>query len=355
MALIVRQLVADQVQRGLDVVVACPPSGPLAAEVQALGAAYREWPAVRSPGPSSAGEAIRLGRVVRDVSPDLIHLFSSKAGLTGRLAVRSRTPTIYEPQAWPFYVGGAVGALARRWEQVAARWCDAIICACEGERQHGERAGVRANFVVVANGTNTLHFTEATEDDRRAARVQLGIDDRPLAICVGRLSRQKGQDVLLAAWPLVRARVPDAQLILVGDGPEAAALAARATEGAHFAGHRDDISSWLAAADVVVLPSRWDVMAQTMLEAMARGRSVVSTDVAGAREALGGDAGAVVPLEDPASLAEALATRLLDPDLAAAEGAVGRARAVERHDFRRVSQQTHDLYEEVLRRRVARM
>lgn len=354
MALIVRQLVADQVRRGIDVVVACPTSGPLAAEVQALGAAYREWPAVRSPGPSSVGEAVRLGRIVRDVSPDLVHLFSSKAGLAGRLAIRNRRPTIYEPQAWPFYVGGAVGALARRWERLAARWCDAIVCACEGEREHGERAGVRAKYVVVANGTDTSYFTEATDEDRRAARVQLGIDGRPLAICVGRLSRQKGQDVLLAAWPGVRARVPDAQLVLVGDGPEAGPLTAQATEGAHFAGHRDDISTWLAAADVVVLPSRWDVMAQTMLEAMARGRSVVSTDVAGAREALGRDAGAVVPLEDPASLADALATRLLDPRLIAAEGAIGRSRAVERHDFRRVSQETHDLYEDVLRRRAAR-
>ena len=156
--------------------------------------------------------------------------------------------------------------------------------------------------------------------------------------------------MLLRAWPAVRAAIPDARLVLVGDGPERATLAAKAGAGVELAGHRDDVPDWLAAADVVTLPSRWDVMAQTMLQAMARGRSVVSTDVPGAREALSDGAGAIVPVEDERALGAALVERLRAPACAAAEGEVGRRVAVDRHDFRRVGEQTAALYAEVLAR-----
>ena len=153
--------------------------------------------------------------------------------------------------------------------------------------------------------------------------------------------------MLLAAWPQVLERVPGAELALVGDGPEAPHLAALAVDGVRLAGKSADVPAWLAAADVVALPSRWDVMALTMLEAMARGRSVVTTDVDGAREALGEKAGAVVPVEDPAALADALVERLLDPGRAAAEGEAGRAAAIARHDFLRVADATAELYAEL--------
>ena len=67
---------------------------------------------------------------------------------------------------------------------------------------------------------------------------------------------------------------------------------------------------WLAAADVVVVPSRWEGMSLGLLEALARGRSVVATDVAGSAEAIGDDAGAVVPIGDRPALAAAIAARL---------------------------------------------
>src|SRR5206468_2722278 len=136
---------------------------------------------VRSPGASVLGETRRLARIVREVRPDLVHLYSSKAGLSGRLALRGRLPIVFEPQGWSFYVGGGVGAAAGRWERLAARWCDAIVCACEGEREAGEQAGIRGRFVVVANAADLSMFTEASHDERRAARARLDLPDGPLA------------------------------------------------------------------------------------------------------------------------------------------------------------------------------
>ena len=119
-------------------------------------------------------------------------------------------------------------------------------------------------------------------------------------LCVGELSVQKGQQDLLTDWPAVRVQVPEAQLILVGDGPDRQALErlAEGVEGVMFAGARTDVPLWMAAADVVVVPSRWEGMALVPLEAMASARSVVATDVNGMMDSVPPDAGAVVVLDD---------------------------------------------------------
>jgi len=165
---------------------------------------------------------------------------------------------------------------------------------------------------------------------------------------VGRLCRQKGQDLLLAAWPRVRAAVPDARLVLIGDGPAQAELAAAAPPAVLFAGPAVDPRPWYAAADVVVLPSRWEGMALVQLEAMASARCVVATDTGGARELLPDAGAAVIPVGDVPALAGALAARLAEPRLAAAEGAAGRARACAEHDIRQVAARVRRVYADVV-------
>lgn len=344
--------VADQVRRGWEVFVATPKAGQLPGVVRSVGATHVEWKAERSPGPSVPSETFRLRRLVGDLSPDLVHLHSAKAGLAGRLALRRRLATVFQPQAWSFHaVDGAVRSAAVQWERLAARWADRVVCVSEFERSQGEEAGVKAEWRVVYNGVDVERLTPAGDDDRAAARAALGLGPDPVAVCVGRLSRQKGQDVLLDAWRAVRTAVPAAQLALVGDGEDRPQLERRAADGVLFAGHRIDVPDWLAAADLVVIASRWEGMSLVPLEAMARGRSVVATDVAGSREQLGDDAGAVVPPEDAAALAEAVVERLRDPARAAAEGRAGRARVVRSHDIRQTTEQLAGVYEEILARR----
>ena len=336
----VSDLVSDQVSRGWRVAVASP-AGPLALRITEVRAEHLAWRAGRAPGPASILEAGSLSRIVKRAAPDLVHLHSSKAGLAGRLAIRGNRPTLFQPHAWSFYaLGGPLGRTALAWERFAARWVTAIVCVSEGERADGEAAGIRANWRVVPNGVDLDVFVV---EDREAARNELGLDSRPLAVAVGRLSRQKGMDVLLAAWPEIERRVPDAQLVVIGSGPEEDELRRRAGS-ARLLGARDDVPSWLAAADVLVVPSRWEGLAYVVLEAMAAGRSVVATDVAGMREALG-DTGVLVPPEDPAALAVAVAGALKRP-----HGAGARERVERLYDVRRATQGMADLYAEVLRR-----
>jgi len=345
----VADLAADQVARGWRVLVASPTYGELAAQADEAGAGHIPWTAGRAPGPGSLLDATRLSRIVRDVEPDLVHLHSSKAGFAGRLAVRGGLPTIFQPHAWSFEaVRGPVRPAAVAWERQASRWATVVLCVSEAERARGEQHGVHASWRVIRNGVDLEKWTEAADSERAAARSRLGLDDRPTVVCVGRLCRQKGQDLLLDAWPNVRGSVPEAQLALVGDGPDEQALRGRGVSGVVFAGKRLDVADWLAAADVVTLPSRWEGMSIGMLEAMARGRSVVATDVPGAREALDEDAGAIVLVEDVSGLGEELAARLAEPALAAAEGHAARERAEQRHDLRAMTSSVADLYGELL-------
>jgi glycosyltransferase involved in cell wall biosynthesis len=345
----VADVVADQVGRGWRVAVASPSYGELGSEVSAVGATHVDWTAGRAPGPSSLFDAARLRRIIEREDPALVHLHSSKAGLAGRLALRGRRPTIFQPHAWSFEaVRGPLRAAALVWERRAASWSSAILCVSEAERRRGEEHGLHAEWRVVPNAVDLAALPEASSKERSAARRRLELEERPTVVCVGRLCRQKGQDVLLDAWPAVRARVPEAQLVLVGDGPDGKALSRRANDGVRLVGRRSDVADWLAAADVVTLPSRWEGMSIGMLEAMARGRSVVASDVPGAEEALDREAGAIVPPEDAAALADALAERLLDPEQTAVEGHSARIRAERSHDLRKMTGAIAELYDELL-------
>jgi glycosyltransferase involved in cell wall biosynthesis len=344
----VEDAVVDQAGRGWRVIVAAPSHGSLAERVEAAGAKHVEWTASRAPGPGSLIDTFHVRRVVKREQPALVHLHSSKAGLAGRLAIRGRLATVFQPHAWSFEaVRGPIRAGALLWERRAARWGTAIVCVSEAERSLGERHGIKASWRVIPNGVDLEAWPEASDEERPAARGRLGLDERPTVVCVGRLSRQKGQDVLLEAWPAIVEGVPEAQLVLVGDGPDEQSLRSSAGPRVHLVGKRADVADWLAAADVVAFPSRWEGMSLGMLEAMATGRSVVASDVGGAREALGGEAGAVVPPGDAAALASGIVERLRDPARTAAEGRAARERAGS-HDLRTSTAALAALYEELL-------
>ncbi|HUQ58471.1 glycosyltransferase [Lentzea sp.] len=334
-AVVVLALARAQRERGWDARIACPP-GWLTEQARRAGIPVHPWHATRSPGPRTALELAALRKTLATISPDLVHLHSSKAGLA-RLVLRGRTPTLFQPHLWSFRIAeGLLGRVCRLWEAKASRWTDLLVCVSDDELEAGREAGVTAPAEVVCNGVDTRHLVPRSREN-----------DIPTAVCVGRLAHQKGQDLLLAAWPLVLRRVPDARLLLVGDGPMAETLRAEDHPGVHWHGHSDTPADFYAQADVVVLPSRAEGMALVPLEAMACGRPVVAFDVEGVRQSLG-DAGEVVPPQDTTALAQAIALRLADPELAAAEGKRGRIRAEALFDRDRMTSQITTLTEKLV-------
>ncbi len=336
----------DQLERGYSVAVAAPVEGP--ADGMPAGAQVCDWPARAQPGPWVAREIFALSRIVESFQPDLVHLHSSKAGLAGRLLLRGSLPTVHQPHAWSFFAKtGAVERATRAWEVLGARWTHVVLCVSEDERRLGQAAGVRTSYRVLPNGVDLDRSPAPGLDARAKARAQLGIGDEPLAVCVGRLHRQKNQEALLDIWPQLREDAPTAILALLGDGPDRPELEARGTEGVRFVGQTDRVRLWLEAANVVAQPSRWEGMSLSVLEALACARSVVVTDVPGMCEVAEG-VGAVVPERDPEALRAAVAERLRDRERADAEGAAGRARVEERHDLRGQLQGVRELYDELL-------
>jgi glycosyltransferase involved in cell wall biosynthesis len=311
----------DQLARGWDVAVACPPDGRLATDLTALGATWLSWPARRGPGTDARDESRRLAGLIARHRPDVVHLHAAKAGLAGRLALRRRRPTLFQPHGWSWFaVSGALRRASIAWERAAARWTDLFVCVGAAEVEQGRAIGVRGRYTVVRNGVDLDRFPPADEDARAAARHRLGVDPAvPLAVCVGRVTRQKGQDVLVPAWHRVRLQCPDAELALVGDGDLLPALRSTPVPGVRFAGAVTDVRPWLVAADLVVLPSRWEGLPLTALEALATGRCIVASAVPGLAEVVAPGAGALVPPDDPDALAGAVALRLRDPARTAAE------------------------------------
>jgi glycosyltransferase involved in cell wall biosynthesis len=322
-------LLEDQQAAGWELVMAGDPASALVPRIPA-GVRWVDWRASRDPGPSVAGEVRALARIVRAVEPDVVHLHSSKAGLAGRLALRGRRPpVIFQPHSWSWFaVDGRKRAASLAWERAGARWAEVVLCCSESERAEGAAAGVRPRaWRVVTNAVDVERFSPGPSS------VGVGSGDGPVVVCAGRLTmRQKGQDVLLQAWPVVIAEVPTARLVFVGDGPDRAALEslARGLAGVSFAGEVPEVVPWLRAATVVAQPSRYEGLSLSVLEALACGKPVVATDAVGMREVIA-DAGAVVPLEDSAALAAALVIRLRDPARVAAEGERARERAVSRY------------------------
>ncbi len=316
-----------QADHGWDVHVACP--NPTAHD----RISTHLWNSDRSPVKGVRREQAALRRILDEVDPDLVVAHSAKAGLVVRLTVRGRIPTVYIPHAWPHLaLPAAARPVAVGWEKFGSRWVDAIVAVGDGEAAEGEERGIAAPMYVVRNPV-PAGWAPADEHARMAARRMLDLPAGPIAVCVGRFSRQKGQDVLVEAWRAVRVEVPDATLVLVGDGPMLAEVRAAAGPGVLLPGSSSDPRPYLAAADVAVLPSRWEGLSLSMLEAMASARSLVVTDVSGCEVVREARAGAVVATDNPAALAAALVPRLRGEIDADAEGRRGAEYVEVHHDF----------------------
>ena len=207
---------------------------------------------------------------------------------------------------------------------------------------------------LLRNGVDVTTFHPSVSG--QAIRARHGFGDDPVVVCVGRLVRRKGQDVLVEAWPRVRARVPDAHLLIVGGGPlhdELAEAAAAQPPGAVMLAGRvpwDELAAHHAAADVFAHPNRTRLagldaegFGVIFLEAQAVGRPVVAGDSGGSPEALRpGETGLLVDGADPAAVADAMVELLLDPQRARAMGQAGRAFVEAHHDWDAIVADLHD-------------
>jgi glycosyltransferase involved in cell wall biosynthesis len=174
----------------------------------------------------------------------------------------------------------------------------------------------RDRVTIVMNGVDGELFRPR---DRAAARDELGLPPGPLAVYVGNLKPEKGVLDLGTAWASVLRRIPDATLVVVGDGPlhgELVAMTRPLGERVRLIPRQplERVPSYLAAADLLVLPSHHEGTPNVVLEALASGRRVVATAVGGVPDLITSPTlGSLVPAGDPDALADALVIALREP------------------------------------------
>ncbi|MHB0875608.1 MAG: glycosyltransferase family 4 protein [Anaerolineae bacterium] len=209
----------------------------------------------------------------------------------------------------------------------------------------------RRHLEYIPNAMDFGRFANVSVD-RAALRAELGIPaTSPVVGTVGRLTAQKGYDQLLAAAAVLFARLPQARLLVVGDGDLRLALESQAAalgiaDRVIFTGARPDVERLLRAMDVFACSSLWEGLPTVMMEAMAAGVPVVATDIPGNRDLIRhGESGWLVPLGEPEAMALQLAGLLQSPQ--GNEAVAARARdEVERHySMAAVATRYLDLYQ----------
>jgi glycosyltransferase involved in cell wall biosynthesis len=278
-----------------------------------------------------AAAVLRLRRLLARYVPDVVHAHGLRAGAVTALAL-ARTPRRERPaMVVTTHNAAPSGATARAaylaLERLTARRADAVLCVSADLAARMRRAGARDVALAVVSAPPAAAPSAEAVGQARAA---MGAAGRPVVLAVGRLTPQKGFDLLLEAMTILGDREPAPLLVIAGDGPQAARLAARSAalgSDVRFLGLRADIPALLAAADVVAVPSRWEGQPLIVQEALRAGRPLVASRVGGIPSLTGEDAALLVPPGDPGRLASAVRSLLDDRALASALGAAAVARA----------------------------
>lgn len=343
-------------RHGITTAVCCLRDGPLRAPLERAGVAVfclglRRRSIVRLPWfiADIARVLWRLTRLLRSQNIDILHAHIADAAMLALAAGRwCGVPVIVtfhglgllpsarrrgDPRTW----------LRRRLYRALARgaWRSIAVSPQVQQALCADLGFDAARTLVLANGIDTAAYaSSASADAATALRGELGLDAAArVIVAVGRLVHNKGQMHLLEAMPLVLARFPSALLVLVGDGPDGDALAQHVArhglgKAVRLTGARTDIAAHLALAEIFALVSSSEGVSLALLEAMAAGRPIVATAVAGIVDVIEhGRSGLLVPFADHRVLADALGVLLEDQALARQLGANAEREARSRYDI----------------------
>ena len=325
----VQQLIERMPPERVRFTALCPADGPFAEGLRAQGVDVVIVPMADDPRWTSLQTTVAL---VQATGVDLLHAHLPRAhvlaGLAGRLTGRPVLATIHgrEPTVLDLEVQRAVDSH--------------LSVVCRPSYHSALGLGVApGRLSCEPNGVDTTRFRPRPRPEP-GLRAALGLPAHtPLAGFVGRLSPEKGPDVFVRAMQLLLGRRPDAQAVVVGDGPMRAGLARLAAElgvaaRLHFLGVREDMPALYPELDLLVSSSHAEAMPLAVMEGMASGLPVVATRVGGVPELVEqGSTGWLVAPGDFNDIAGHCAALLADPGLRSRMGQQARARAVRRLDL----------------------
>ena len=306
----------------------------------------------------------QLRDLIRDLRPDIVHTHTAKAGAVGRLAAIAarldRPPVIvhtFHGHVLRGYFGPVRTEMFRRVEQALALRTDKLIAVSPEVRDELVALGVAPaeKFEVIRLGLDLAGRAIAGPGAADAERKDLGVPEgRFLIGWFGRMTEIKRVDNLLEAFVRVRQNGIDADLVLAGDGPLRRSLIEQAeqlgiADRTHFLGMRENVASLYAACDVVALTSANEGTPVSLIEALAAGTPVVSTDVGGVRDVVDADrTGLLVPFGDVEAFAGALTTIAEDGALRRSLAGAGRDEVLRDYSVERLLDDVDGLYRRLI-------
>ncbi len=298
-----------------------------------------------------------LYRIIRRWRPTVVHSHTYKSGVVASVAARAASVPgiVFTPHGHIFASDSRIPGVptggakleALRWVTRLAQMCaDRITALSESDlaQQVRHRLSPRSKYLVVPNGVEAEAFQNGKAD-----RAKWGLNGfRPLLGTVGRLTSEKGHEVLLEAMPRIRSAIPSAGLAIVGGGELDGALRSRAGEGVRMLGHVPS-RQVLSCFDLYVHPSFYESQGLAILEAMAAGKPVVATDAGGVRDVVShGETGLLVPPGNSRALAEAVLRLASDPAEGARLAANARRRVQSEFSLRAMLERYASLYRSLL-------
>lgn len=300
---------------------------------------------------------IRIWRIFINESYDIVHCHSSKAGFLGRLAAKvSRMPLIvYTPHAFAFKMDKnfLIRGIYIILEWLAGHWTDRLICVSKEESEEALRYRLVSNerIAVIPNWVDLDEFGLFNRTKEKWEELGIPKHNRVVGTVAG-LRPQKGHEFLLKAVPQVLRHLPDTTFLIIGEGDCRAKLEEivrqlKIDNCVVMTGYRRDVPELYPLMDVYVLPSLWEGLPYTILEAMACRCPVIATDISGNREILSDGVGLLVPPRSPVLLGEAIVRLLTDQQLADHLGSRGRQLIEERYKMSAQINRIEKVYEEV--------
>ncbi|HIE27736.1 TPA: glycosyltransferase family 1 protein [Candidatus Poribacteria bacterium] len=269
---------------------------------------------------------IKIYRTIINTKCDIIHTHSSKMGFLARLAAKlAGVPVvIHTVQGFPFYREGhwMVKKLYLLLERLAGKWTDMLICVSRKDYDNAV-----ANLITSANRAVVIHngveLTKFNPDRTSDLRNEFGFaPNTPVIGMIARLDPQKNPQTFVRAGAIVLKSIEEAKFICVGDGvfyPEIKQMVDELNISKSFilTGWRQDVPELLSTLDIFVIPSIWEGFPLSILEAMAMGKPVISSDIPGSRElVMHNQTGLLAPPKNPELLANAIIELIQDKDKA---------------------------------------
>jgi glycosyltransferase involved in cell wall biosynthesis len=304
---------------------------------------------------------IDLTRFLRKQRYHIVHTHNSKAGFIGRLAARWAGVPIIVHTVHGFAFHDREPAwrqiLFRNLERLASRWCDKMVFISQPliDWALRERIARKEKIQKIYSGIELDHFEPVPEGEKKALKEAWGIrEEAPVVGIVSKLWEGKGHTVLIHAFEGLKREIPEAVLVIAGEGylrDKLSDLVDRlGLKGSVlFTGFQMDVRRIIATFDVAVLPSFFEGMGRVLLEAMAMGKPVVASSVGGIPDLVHhGKTGFLVTPGSVSELKSGLLTLIRNKALAKEMGEEGRMRISEEFSAGRMAQSIEKLYRELL-------